>query len=172
MLHHRVDADPLRHPVLVMTDAAGRIMLEGLQSLHRAQIEALAEASIALLDELDGDPDRESPGLEDDFEVPAGQMAFASGLPGCDISDPGEPLGDEEDGTTAEDDFASHRQLFNSPGCIVSDSDCGIEDGGHDEEEDGERQYLIAPIYGLDHSRGPINIEVAHRQWMASPLHT
>lgn len=61
----------------------------GVVFLSNKQLAAVADFAIALQDMLQPDPDLESPGLEDDFEIPPMQLDYASHGAGCPIADPG-----------------------------------------------------------------------------------
>jgi hypothetical protein len=59
-----------------------------LDHFNREELGRTIEILIALLDALDGDADAESPGAEDDFEIPAHALKQADKGAGCTISDP------------------------------------------------------------------------------------
>ncbi len=113
-----------------------------LELFGRENMELAIETLIERLDAADGDPELEADGdlldgcrSEDDFgDFPAGLNGEWFG-PGCPISDPGEPIGDEEDHNFTEDDFCEHYGSY-GPGCPVSDP--GGFDGYHEQQEDDE----------------------------------
>lgn len=102
--------------------------------LARQDIEAMLESVVAMqtvtgemaliltaaLDRVDGDPDEETNAVEDDFTPMPPAIDFG---PGCEISDPSEATGDEEDGNLSEDDFCTHRPGMwgGGPGCPIAD---------------------------------------------------
>ncbi|KPQ38018.1 MAG: hypothetical protein HLUCCX21_00700 [Porphyrobacter sp. HL-46] len=71
-----------------IADAAETLRL--VTGLDRAKVEALAEVSIAYLDQLDGDTDREGGWSEDDITDEKSRWLRGSFGPGCDMSDPGD----------------------------------------------------------------------------------
>ena len=72
----------------------------GVVFLSNRQLAAVAEFAIALQDLSQPDPDLESVGLEDDFEIPSMQLRFAANGAGCPVADPG---GCEFDGCEEDD---------------------------------------------------------------------
>lgn len=61
-----------------------------LSKCNRATVEAVAEISIALLDDQDGDCDIEGDRCEDDITDAFSQLLKGAFGPGCEMSDPGE----------------------------------------------------------------------------------
>jgi len=82
-----------RQPQPVPTLAA---LLTVIPSLSRAELGRLVHRMIDHMDDMEGDPDNECEGMEDDWV-----QHKASG-PGCPLSDPG---GCEHDGREPEDCF-------------------------------------------------------------------
>lgn len=68
--------------------AAARICAELLNRHSPHEIACAIEVLIDLRDIMEGDPDAETEGLEDDFTPMPAEVDFG---PGCPISDPGEP---------------------------------------------------------------------------------
>lgn len=109
----------------------------------RALIEEQIEALITLLDALDGDPDLEEDNEDacyayDDAAGPHPNDGYGDGKPG----DPGDA---ERDDDAEEDD----------------PSGGAIDDQPHDQD------HLLAPRYGIDQSKGPINEVAAVTAWEA-----
>ena len=79
--------------------------------------------------------------------------------------------------TDTEDAFALSwiaRGYDTGPGCVISDIDKGVDDGGEDDDEREARDfYFKRPVYGEDQTMGPVNqIEIArdhHRRLMEDP---
>ncbi|QUT05187.1 hypothetical protein KFK14_19650 [Sphingobium phenoxybenzoativorans] len=129
-------ATVLNNPVALQAPPAAVTRI--LSRFDRDQLAAFISVAIDLLDIADGDPDLENAtNLEDDF-ILTKQAKFDAGPgPGCRISDAGEHAGDEEDGTLAEDEpCAKFLMMDKGPGCTVSDPDAGVEDEGHDPENE------------------------------------
>lgn len=91
------------------------------------------------MDRHDGDPDEETNAVEDDFTPMPSEIDFG---PGCAIADATEADGDEEDGTGAEDEFATRYKAGAAwmtgkhigPGCPISDPG-GCEHDGLEPEQ-------------------------------------
>lgn len=66
----------------------------GVPVASREAVERVIQRAIDALDEIDGDADFESVGLEDDFEIAAWQLTAASYAAGCLVSDPDEAVDD------------------------------------------------------------------------------
>lgn len=100
-------------------------MLETITAMQRVT-GAMAVALLESLDRIDGDPDEETNAVEDDFTPMPPEIDFG---PGCAIADAPETDGDEEDGTGAEDEFATRYKAGAAwmtgkhigPGCPISD---------------------------------------------------
>ena len=120
-----------------------------LSRYDRAQLADFIEVAIGLLDTMDGDPDLE-PNGDDENVMADGDMRDTawfewdqvrantrdSQIAGTDNEDD-EAYGDEEDGQFLEDEPAARfAALDDGPGCNVSDPDYGVEDGAFDPEED------------------------------------
>lgn len=60
-----------------------------LARYDRPKLEAFIAIAIDLLDTMDGDTNLESPGAEEDFEIPTSQIVYADHGPGCTICDRG-----------------------------------------------------------------------------------
>lgn len=86
-----------------------------LSRFDRQKVEAFAEISIALLDLIDGDPDDEEVGSEDDISDATARKARGYG-PGCEISDPGGQVDEDEWNTALEGQFDGF-----GPGCPIAD---------------------------------------------------
>ncbi len=82
------------------TSAALSDLAAFLVKVPRKKLEALTEALLAAQDLLDGDPDVESNGAEDDFAKH--DVRLLDGGSGCPISDPG---GCEHDGRELENEL-------------------------------------------------------------------
>lgn len=134
----------------------------------RAELDAFVSVAIALMDEVDGDPDKEGECSEDEVSrcTDMGRPVFADG-PGCDIADAGENAwiewqtmrgsqkrgpnvtqaheDDEDDdpaGQYDEDAFTADWTPRDGPGCPIADSDYGVDDVAHDPDDGMEREQL------------------------------
>lgn len=91
------------------------LIAASIPHLSRDALEGLVERLIDRLDELDGDPDRELTGDEADGsnaedEIGNCHHGILNAGPGCAISDPGEPVGDDEDEDIDELDWRQARR--------------------------------------------------------------
>jgi len=73
-----------------------------------------------------------------------------------------EPNGDELDGSLGEDDFCLHNALP-GPGCPISDPDSAVDDRPCDGDDDREPDEPVIPIYGIDQTAWPLNINHPRR---------
>lgn len=125
---------------------------------ERDEIEDAVDALIAYLDARDGDTDLESPGAEDNFEIPAGQLRDTDDRPGCPISDPDEWVGDEQDGNGTEDEpCAWFDGMGNGAGCPIADP------GG--DQQDADAGYTLA--YSVDQTHSISS--TGHAGWEVVP---
>jgi hypothetical protein len=102
-----------------------------LSRYERGELAAFVSVAIDLLDVLDGDADIEdATNLEDDHTLTSNAVRYASGRPGCSISDPDE--NDLEDRCQAGDDGCA-------PVCVTG----GVYWGTC--EEDGDCEAWFQP---------------------------
>lgn len=114
----------------------------------RADIEAVIELLIARLDDMDGDSDHETCDTEDDFAL--SWIALGSFTePGCSLSD------GTEDDDPAEDEDEDE--------CLAGDDGCRrIQRAGSLYfGEAADEFFAVSPLYGVDQSKGPLNIKQA-----------
>jgi len=131
-----IDAHP--HPAAIPPmPAVARI----LARYDRRSLEAFLSVAIDLLDTMDGDPDIERNGDENDG-------SFAE-----------------------DEYCASFFGSFDGPGCPISDPGGGnVEDEGEEEEDGAGQIYATLPVYGVDQSVGPLNEAAAYRAHMEEML--
>ena len=149
----------------------------------REELSGFIACALDLLDLADGDSDLENAtDLEDDFALSPRAIGYATG-PGCEVSDgtgdqayvewdshraarssancilAGEEDDEDDDSDQAHDegepDF--RRVVGEGPGCPISDPDFGIDDVGHDQEHDAEREQLpddvpMLPVFTAAHN--------------------
>lgn len=75
---------------LLAFDHSPTQLVELLSLLDRQRIEEIAEATIALLDMIDGDPDLEQDWSEDGITDEMSRVLRKAFGPGCEMSDAGE----------------------------------------------------------------------------------
>lgn len=106
----------------------------------RPQLEAFVSVAIDLLDAMDGD---------------------------LDLG----PNGDELDGSGGEDDFWPHSSNWlGEPGCPLSDPDTAVDDYRCDDiDQDLEPEEPLVGDYGLDQSRGPLDLSLSQDRELKRP---
>ncbi|OYX67027.1 MAG: hypothetical protein B7Y88_04185 [Sphingomonadales bacterium 32-64-17] len=124
-----------------------------MSGFRRDELSAFIAVGIELVDAMDGDPDIEPNGDEEDgtFAEDEGAAKFATmrSGPGCIEADPDRGADDVGDCSDAEDDFwLSPAALFHGskgPGCLASD----------DDRPDGSG---LCGRYGIDQTKEPTGI--------------
>lgn len=118
-----------RPTALPKTFAALDRLREAIERLDRPAVAMIATIAIDRLDQIDGDPEREPDGDEQDGtraeDEPYDGHAYG---PGCPISDGGEDNGDAADTADAEDECLTARALYygsTGAGCVLCDDDHG-----------------------------------------------
>lgn len=160
-----------------------------LGGFNREQLGSAIEVLIALLDVASGDPDAEPATWPEAIEVrtQGEQLPEDSEAVGdeADISaiewssakpyqrkaahmeagnhEDDELIGDEQDGDDAEDEECALAKVPNGPGCPIADSDKGIEDDPHDQEQDAETEQMSNDVPMLPVFTAAHNIFTDHR---------
>lgn len=123
-----------------------RRFMRMVDRLQREEIELAVESLIAQLDLRDGDPDLEETNIEDGFVV----VPFAERGPGCAISDPGEPIGDELDASFMEwRPGAAPRPTFEK-GMAIALQHEDAEDDDSDRCSAGDDHMIAGPVFAVD----------------------
>lgn len=92
-------------------------LMRMLARFDRPKVEAFAEISIALLDMIDGDPDREDEdedGQCSEDEISTNLRVLSSGGPGCEISDPDYAVDDKP----CDEDFDQEHDYRHAPAAV------------------------------------------------------
>ena len=115
--------------------------------LHRTELLAFAEIVTDLADMIDGDPDFEdATDAEDDHALSPDALFFGGNAAGCNVSDPGEPSGDEH-GDTSWTEFHTRGRHKDNPGVFTTDGRQLQEDM----EDDDNDACLAADDIGTHH---------------------
>jgi hypothetical protein len=131
----------MNHAQIIPTELPPAALAAILLSYPRDHLAAITEALIAVQDVQDGDPDIEA-------------------------------AGDEEDGSLAEDEVcARFGAITDGPGCMASDPDLAVDDGGCDDiNDDREYEERLIPNYGIDQTKEPVNEVEAVRAYQLEQL--
>ena len=137
-----------------------------LSRYDRGQLADFIEVAIGLLDTLDGDPDLE-PNGDDENVIANGDTQDAAWLEWDQVrsssrgqqvtgtyNEDDEPYGDETDGTFAEDEpCAGFAYIERGPGCLIADPDKGADDEG--EADNAEDSFAVPVQFLARASDGP-----------------
>jgi hypothetical protein len=115
----------------------------------RADIEAIIELLIARLDDMDGDPECETCDTEDDFVLSHIALGVSARFPGCQFAD-----GNEDDDAAEDEDDDE---------CLAGDDGCRqIQRAGCLYfGEAADEFFAVSPVYGVNQSKGPVNVKQA-----------
>jgi hypothetical protein len=103
---------------------------------------------------MDGDPEAETCDTEDDFTLSHIALEASARFPGCQFAD-----GTEDDDPAEDEDDDE---------CLAGDDGCRLirHAGSLYFGEAANELLAVAPVYGVDQTRGPLNVKqaIASRQ--------